>query len=122
MFLSEEFNSKGYIPCHPVSFSPENNVQRGASLLLKTFTHNILPREEIAEVESRFDTSTKLTISGQLVRKYIAELNSMDQLNINEYDRVQLKKDMLYIYENTLAGAIKHRNKTLELKVEQEYN
>ncbi|KAI7896191.1 uncharacterized protein EV154DRAFT_476559 [Mucor mucedo] len=123
MFLSVEFTSKGYIPNHPISFLVENIVQRGASLLLRAFTYKILPREEIAEVDSRFENSvTKLTESGKLVRKYITELNSKDQLVISEYDRVQLKKDMLYIYENTLAGAIKHRNRIMALQIEQEYN
>lgn len=89
---------KRYTPNHPISFLVENIVQRGASLLLRAFTYKILPREELADVHSRFKTSVT-----KLVRKYITELNSN-------------------IYENTLAGAIKHRNRTLALKIEQEYN
>ncbi|KAI7904722.1 uncharacterized protein BX663DRAFT_550363 [Cokeromyces recurvatus] len=117
MFLSKKFKSKGYIPHHPLSFLVENIVQRGASLLLRAFTYKILPQEEIAEVDSRFKNSvTKLTASGKLVKKYITELNSKDQLIIREYDYVQLKKDMLYIYENILAGAIKKQKQNIGIK------
>lgn len=47
----------------------------------------MLPREEIAEVNSIFEISmAKLTAAGKQVKKYITELNYKEQLIISEYN------------------------------------
>ncbi|KAI7894357.1 uncharacterized protein EV154DRAFT_478334 [Mucor mucedo] len=56
------------------------------------------------------------------LKKYISDLDSMDNFPDGAFDTTKLKKDMLYIYKSTLAGVLKRRNEALFKKTEIKYN
>lgn len=121
MFISSKFKNKGYAPLHPLHFQSENSIQVAASLLLKMFTKKVYYKKDIDEAIKNIKELkvTKLTAASNLVIKYITDLKSRGELNFNHYNLIEIKKDMLFIYENVLYGAIKNRSKSLVKKKPQ---
>lgn len=65
---------------------------------------------------------TKLTSSGKFIEKYIVDLNRKEELEFEKFDINQLKKDILYICENALAGAIKNKNRAIAKRATAKYS
>lgn len=112
MLVSKRFKEEGFEPSHPLSFKSIVPIQKAASLLMKIIANKALYcdaiKESIAELKDK--QGKKPTASGKLVRRYLNIFSVQSEYQQNEYDEVKMKRDMLYIYENTLAGPLKSRN------------
>lgn len=123
MLISSSFQERSYEPHYPLSSKSNNSFQEAASLLSNIFTFNALKKEEITEIKLKVASlkDSKQTVSSRLIQKYIMELDCKDDVEMERFNRNQLKKDMLQIYENVLAGAIRTKNKDLIKKATAEY-
>lgn len=91
--------------------------------MLRVVAYKVLFIEEIAA--AKLDISRQRNKSdaaaAKLIVKYITDLSCCDELNLGRYDKCRLKADMLQIYENILARAIKRKNKTLAKKATSKF-
>ncbi|KAI9470945.1 MAG: hypothetical protein EXX96DRAFT_586296 [Benjaminiella poitrasii] len=123
MFVSKKYKEKGFVPNHPLFFVTESNSQKAASLLLKVFVNKTLYKKEIKEVLSNLQMiqNNSLTASEKLMKRYMVDLNSMVKFLDRTYNLTEIKRDMLFVYERTLAGALKRKNIAVAKRAENEY-
>lgn len=101
----------------------ETNAQKTASLLLKVFVNKTLYQNEIEEIMSNLQKipDKSSTTSEKLIKRYIMDLSSMDEFLERTYNLTEVKRDMLFVYEHTLAGALKRINIAVAKRAENEY-
>lgn len=104
MMTSEKFKEKGYVPNHPLYFESKVPIRSAASLLLRVFVHKENHHEEVEEMVKKLEQeqSKALTRSGELAKKYLVKLKE-EVVDLVKYNRNDLKRDMLSVYEGVLA-------------------
>ena len=102
------------VPFHPLFFTQGKPIQQAASLVLRVFVEES-NCQRVKAFKSRLPDKPN-NLAHQLLNGYIDRLSKQKEFSAEEFDRKELKKDMLNIYEKILAGAIREANNNLKAK------
>ncbi|KAI8328698.1 hypothetical protein EDC96DRAFT_69864 [Choanephora cucurbitarum] len=124
MLISQRFEKQGLSPTHPLHLRTDNKIQEAASLILNIFTYKSIDRASLRQAKSNLSElpESSLTASGKLVKHYVNTLNQQRRFSVEKFEKKELKKDMLSVYEGVLAGAVKRQNTSLTKKASSLYN
>ncbi|CAO3632884.1 unnamed protein product [Mucor hiemalis] len=121
MFTSKKFKDKGYGPTHPLTSKFVNPTSSVASLILNAYVYKRLDRQQLDEGSKMMKKKKLVTKAAKLVLKYDEDFQKQEELDFEPEKRVELKKDMLMIYEGCIAGQLKSMNMKLFQKAKEEY-
>lgn len=121
MLISKAFKDKGYEPTHPLTSKFVNPTSSVASLILNAYVYKRLDRQQLDEGLKMMKKKKIVTKAAKLVLKYAEDFQKQEELDFEPEKRVELKKDMLMIYEGCIAGQLKSMNKKLFQKAKEEY-
>lgn len=110
-----------YGPTHPLSSKFVKPISSVASLTLQSYVHKHLDRQQLYEGVEMMRKKKMVTKAAKLVLKYAEDLKSQENIDFESEDRIELKKDMLLIYEGCIASQLKLMNKKLFKKAKVEY-
>lgn len=98
-------------PAHPLHFRSENILYCSASFLIRAYAHSRIKddgkyRHFVFEISKHKDKD--LTVVNSLIKKNLNQLFSQ-QIHGFKSPPANIKKDLIEIYNGSLAGALKNK-------------
>ncbi|KAI8331998.1 hypothetical protein BD560DRAFT_494086 [Blakeslea trispora] len=115
MLISQRFKKEGVSPNRPLYCLRSWNCRAiAASLILRAFVEDSIDKAKMKEVKKELTASVQTSSSiVKLLKKYLIKLCKAEKVPAEDFCKVELKKDMLEIYEKVLAGTVKRSNTAL---------
>lgn len=111
-FYSKEYEDNGFSPANPLSFQNRHVMHSAASLVIRSFAYKEIQEKEMSrlllQVLAQEDSS--LSAVNRLIKKYLVFLNQHRNSSFSLSPLTETKKELIKIYNNSLAGALKSFN------------
>ncbi|CEI90773.1 hypothetical protein RMCBS344292_05085 [Rhizopus microsporus] len=111
-FYSKRYEDNGFSPANPLSFESRHIMYSAASLVIKSFAYQEIQQEKmnglLLKVLAQDDFS--LNSVSKLIKKYLVFLNQHRNSSFSLSPPKETKKELIEIYNNSLASALKSSN------------
>ncbi|CAO3691292.1 unnamed protein product [Rhizopus microsporus] len=111
-FYSKRYEDNGFSPANPLSFESRHIMYSVASLVIKSFAYQEIQQEKmnglLLKVLAQDDFS--LNSVSKLIKKYLVFLNQHRNSSFSLSPPKETKKELIEIYNNSLASALKSSN------------
>ncbi|KAL7312535.1 hypothetical protein PS15m_008286 [Mucor circinelloides] len=108
-FYSKKYEDNGFSPANPLSFQNRHIMHTAASLVIRSFAYKEIQENEMSrlllQVLAQEDSS--LSAVNRLIKKYLVFLNQHRNSSFSLSPLTETKKELIEIYNNSLAGALK---------------
>ncbi|KAG1165091.1 hypothetical protein G6F36_013503 [Rhizopus arrhizus] len=111
-FHSKRYEDKGFSPANPLSFENNNIMYSAASLVIRSFAYQEIQQKQINKLLPKVlaQDDSSLTYASKLTKKFLVFLNKHQNSSFSLSPPKETKKELIEIYNNSPAGALKSSN------------
>ncbi|KAI9483568.1 MAG: hypothetical protein EXX96DRAFT_558672 [Benjaminiella poitrasii] len=111
-FHSKKYEDNGFSPANPLSFESRHVMHSAASLVIKSFAYQEIQQEELNGLLLKVLAQDDLSLNSvnKLIKKYLVFLNQHQNFSFSLSPTEEIKKELIEIYNNSLASALRSSN------------
>lgn len=111
-FYSKRYEDNGFSPANPLSFESRHIIHSAASLVIKSFAYQEIQQEKMNKLLPKVLAQDDLSLNSvsKLIKKYLVFLNQHRNSSFSLSSPKETKKELIEIYNNSLASALKSTN------------
>ncbi|KAI9483612.1 MAG: hypothetical protein EXX96DRAFT_606591 [Benjaminiella poitrasii] len=111
-FHSKKYEDNGFSPANPLSFESRHVMHSAASLVIKSFAYQEIQQEELNGLLLKVLAQDDLSLNSvnKLIKKYLVFLNQHQNFSFSLSPTEEIKKELIEIYNNSLASALTSSN------------